>query len=83
MKPALIHRLVGFCVFSTVMIAAFNLKIVWWQLGLATVQRSAGIPANAILAIAAAAYPSVRSYYDQQRAPEVEIARAARVAVSA
>lgn len=36
-----------------------------------------------ILAAGAAAYPSVRVYYDQQRAPEIEVARATRVAASA
>jgi HlyD family secretion protein len=34
----------------------------------------------ALLLIGAAMYPSARAYYDQQRAPEVEIARAAAVA---
>lgn len=82
MKPALIHRLVGFCVFSTVMIAAFNLKIVWWQLGLATVQRSAGIPANAILAIAAAA-ASIGSWREKSWGYILAILLCARENISA
>ncbi len=36
-----------------------------------------------LVLIAAAAYPSVRTYYDEQRAPEVEIARATQIAVAA
>lgn len=36
-----------------------------------------------LVAGAAAAYPSLRQYYDQQRAPEVEIVRASQVAMTA
>jgi hypothetical protein len=55
MKPSLAHRLVGFCAFSTLTIAAFSLKIVWWELSLPPTQRSQGIPMTVVLAIVAAA----------------------------
>lgn len=35
-----------------------------------------------LLAALASAYPSLRQYYDQQRAPEVEVARATQVSVT-